>query len=154
MKNLLFLTMWLILPLSGEGATVFPAVSGIPGIAMQASEKPQSVNRSIPKIFRKHYDKLARAFPIRDNQGDGLGMAIIGVSLFTLTIISWVISPYLGIFTTLPFTIVGLLLSIFGLLRARKRWYQTKTIRILAILGILFNGLLLAAFLLLLGLSS
>ena len=155
MRNLLYLTMWLLLPLSGEGATVFPASSGVSCITMHESEKPQARNRSIPKIFRKHYEKLARAFPLRNNQGDGLGMAITGVSLFALTIISWVMSPYLCIFTTLPFTIVGLLLSIFGLLRARKRWYQTKTIRVLAIFGIVLNGLLLTSFIVLLfGFSS
>ncbi len=94
-------------------------------------------------------------FGRQNYKGDGVGMAIIGVALFVLTIVSWVISPYLGIFTTLPFTLVGLLLSIFGLLRARKRWYQTKTIRVLAIMGIILNGLLLASFIVLLfGLSS
>lgn len=90
----------------------------------------------------------------KDASGDGAGMAIIGVSLFVLTLISWFISPFLGIFTTIPFSIIGLLLSIFGLRRARKRWYQTRTIRILAIIGIVLNGLMLAAFLVGLGLSS
>ncbi|MBL7806204.1 MAG: hypothetical protein JNN28_00215 [Saprospiraceae bacterium] len=91
----------------------------------------------------------------KDTSGDGAGMAIIGLSLFVLTLASWFISPFLGIFATVPLSIIGLLLSIFGLRRARKRWYQTKTIRILSILGIVLNGLLLiGGFWLLLGIFS
>jgi len=89
-----------------------------------------------------------------ENGKDGLWLAITGLVLGLLVIISWFISPYLGIFTTLPLGLTGLLFSLISLKKANRRWYRTRTIRVLSIFGMVLNGLLIGSFLVLLALSS
>lgn len=88
------------------------------------------------------------------NGRDGTWLAFSGLLLGLLVIISWFISPYLGIFTTLPLGLAGLLFSLIALKKANRRWYRTKAIRVLSIFGIVLNSLLALLFLALLALSS
>lgn len=89
-----------------------------------------------------------------ENGKDGRWLAITGLALGLLVIISWFISPYLGIFTTLPLGLAGLLFNLISLKKANRRWYRTRTIRVLSIIGLVLNGLLTLSFLALLVLSS
>lgn len=89
-----------------------------------------------------------------ENGKDGRWLGITGLALGLLVIISWFISPYLGIFTTLPLGLAGLLFNLISLKKANRRWYRTRTIRVLSIIGLVLNGLLTLSFLALLVLSS
>lgn len=96
--------------------------------------------------------RLPKAF--ENSEKTGKGLAIVSISLGVLVIGSWLFSPFLGIFTTIPMGLAGLLTGIFGLVRARRKRYERKLETALAITGIALNGLLLLAFLILIAASS
>lgn len=123
---------------------------GNPAIEWQ---KPRMLQpfRSL-KYLSKYLSKLDKKGVGSDS--DGTWLAVSGLVFGVLVIVSWIISPFLGILTTIPLGLIGLLLSIFGLKKARKRWYRTKAIRAVAIAGIALNGLLLLLFLGLLAWAS
>lgn len=96
----------------------------------------------------------ATALPASQYDGDaGRGLAIAGLAVGLLGVLAWVLSPYLGIILTIPLGLTGLLLSIFGLVKAKRR-YRNKLVRALAIAGIVVGGLLTVGFGLVLALFS
>ncbi len=119
-------------------------------------ERPDAfqVFRGLKKLSKQLRTAASDGQKTAGNQSDGEWLSISGLGLGVLVIVSWLVSPFLGILTTIPLGLLGLLLSIFGLKKARKRWYRTKAIRAVAIAGIALNGLLLILFLGLLAWSS
>ncbi len=96
----------------------------------------------------------ATALPASQYDSDaGRGLAIAGLAVGLLGVLAWVLSPYLGIILTIPLGLTGLLLSIFGLVKAKRR-YRNKLVRALAIAGIVVGGLLTVGFGLVLALFS
>lgn len=79
--------------------------------------------------------------PGRNDSDAGHGLAIAGLAVGLLGVLAWVLSPYLGIILTIPLGLTGLLLSIFGLAKAKRR-YRNRLVRTLAIAGIAVGGLL------------
>lgn len=120
-------------------------------------EKQEGEKRGfLKKIIKKRLIKrLAKAEKSLGKYGDGDGkwLAIAGLALGPLVVLSWFVSPYLGLIVTLPLGLTGLLLSLLGLTRAR-RWYRTGVIQGIAIAGIVLNSLLVVLFFSLLAWAS
>ncbi|MCW5925126.1 MAG: hypothetical protein KIS77_22610 [Saprospiraceae bacterium] len=121
-------------------------------LVKQDGEKRGFFKKFVEKRLLKHLAK-AEKFLGKPGDGDGKGLAISGLTVGLLALLSWFISPYLGFILTIPFGLAGLILSIIGLVRA-KRWYRTGLVQGLAIAGIVLNSLLIVLFLALLAWAS
>ena len=151
-----YIIFLLSLPFSAEATTrTAPdtaSVSQPSFLVKQEGEKHGFLKRFIEKRLLKRLAKAEKSLG-KSSDGDGKWLAISGLALGPLVVLSWFVSPYLGLIVTLPLGLTGLLLSILGLTRAR-RWYRTGVIQGIAIAGIVLNSLLVVLFLSLLAWAS
>lgn len=97
----------------------------------------------LKKIVRKSVLKRATKALGHAESGDGRWLAVTGLLLGVLGVLSLVLIFYTGFAPALVLGLAGLLLSIFGLVRA-SQWQDTRLFRILAITGIVVSSLLLS----------
>jgi len=133
--------------------TPCPSEEAKVGTANQIEPMADFIARGSDRILHDRHWSLQTLCSKPENGKDGRWLAITGLALGLLVIISWFISPYLGIFTTLPLGLAGLLFNLISLKKANRRWYRTRTIRVLSMIGLVLNGLLVGSFLALLALS-
>lgn len=79
----------------------------------------------------------------RSGNGDGKWLAIAGLTLAVLGVVSLVFVYYTGFYPAFALGMVGLFCSIFGVIKASS-WQNTRGIRRLAIVGIVLSALLVA----------
>lgn len=92
-----------------------------------------------PNMF---HDPAARGFA-----GDGAVMGLLSIILFVLNIGCWFINPFLGLLTTLPLGVAGVILGITGF---NKGWrHRSKKAKILSVIGLALNAAIVLAFLIL-----
>jgi hypothetical protein len=130
---------------------IAPATAGtMPAGATSAVE----TNVAVPKLRfweqrgLKMLQKRVKKWSLARRGPEGKVISAIGLSLGILTLVLWFISPILGVLATIPLTVAGSILSIIGLINARR--HGTRRTRGIAIAGIVLNGSLLVLFLLLL----
>jgi hypothetical protein len=142
MRSILFLC-FLASNFRGHAAIAerFPPAQQLkqPGIPV---EKSRQTSMPARRFMAKNIAKIAAVFP---GKSYGKGSAIAGLGCAAAVVVSWLLSPYLGLFLTIPFATAGLILSIMAMSRSR-RYYRNKLATGLALAGIILNGLLLGAF--------
>ena len=117
----------------------------------QTIGKQGPAKRLIHKMLQKRVLKRLSA----SQNSDGKWLSIFGFAIGVLGILPYLISLEVGLFLAFPLAllgVIGLILSLFGLKKAR-RWDGVRTIKTLAIAGIVLNALLLVGFLILIGIA-
>jgi VIT1/CCC1 family predicted Fe2+/Mn2+ transporter len=113
--------------------------------------KQRPAKRLIHKMLQKRMMKR-----LASSQGsDGKWLSILGLAIGLLGLLPYLISLEAGLFLAFPLAllgVIGFVLSLFGLLKAR-RWDGTRTIKGLAIAGIVVNALLLVGLLVFIGIA-
>jgi VIT1/CCC1 family predicted Fe2+/Mn2+ transporter len=141
-----YIIFLLSLPVSAEATThtapdsVFVSRSSF--LEKQGDEKRGFLKKFIEKRLIKRLKKVAT----RSGDGDGKWLSISGFAIGLLGILPWVFSSEVAAFVSFTFPVIGLmglLLSILGLIKARS-WNGTGIIKGAAIAGIVLNGLLIA----------
>ncbi len=150
MRYLIFI-LFFSLPCTAGAAIAAPISQGETTIAKQAipdgfAPKKQRFFERIAKNILQKRLKKSSAQPYGDNgRGRCIAGFVIGLVVFIASIPP--LSLYLLIFFGFPFLITLLILSVTGLvlsisgLKKAQGWERTKTIRRLAIAGIIMNGL-------------
>ena len=150
MRYLIFI-LFFSLPCTAGAAIVAPIYQGETAIAQQAipegfaAKKQRFFERIAKNILQKRLKKSS-AQPYGDN---GRVLCIAGFVIGLLVFIAGIPPLSIGLLFTFGFaflipllilSVTGLILSISGLKKAQG-WERTKTIRRLAIAGIVMNGL-------------
>lgn len=143
MRNILFLCLL---------ASTFPLHAALSD-KLPHHPKPEKQSLSVGKTKQHNRSflrflaaSLAKTSAISPGNSYGKGSAIAGLGCAAAVVISWMLSPYLGFFLTIPFALAGLAFSIVARIRAR-RYYRNSLAAGLALAGIILNGLLLSLFL-------
>lgn len=147
-----FFFLLLCLPVPTCGAIEAPLHREMPGaVAAVCTERPiryksTFLKRFITKALVKNLQKAKN----RSYGNDDKGLCITGFAIGVTALLS---SPvFVGLIFTFGFGYLalfvalcsaGLLLSILGLIRA-KEWRQNRAVKILAIMGIVLNGIFVA----------
>lgn len=97
----------------------------------------------LKKIVRKSVLKRATKALGHAEGGDGRWLAVTGLLLGVLGVLSLVLIFYTGAAPALVLGLAGLLLCVFGLIKT-SQWQDTRLFRILAITGIVVSSLLLS----------
>ncbi len=136
-----YIIFLLSLPFSAEATTRTAPdssfVSESSFLAKKEGEKRGLFKRFAEKTLLKRLKKAATL----SGDGDGKWLAILGLSIGTLGILSWFVNPYLGLIVSIPFGLLGILLCIISLKKSRN-YYDRGAIKGLAIAGLVVNGLL------------
>jgi len=110
------------------------------------------LKKFIEKRLLKRLAKAEKSLG-KSSDGDGKWLAISGLAVGILGILSWFINPYLGLIVSIPLGLLGILLCIISLKKARNS-YDTGVVKVIAIAGIVINGLLAVGLLLAITLFS
>lgn len=141
-----FLIAFICLPgLPGTLGALAVQDSAVSHTAVCAPVQVEKKGSIFKRIGQKMLFKGVKKAFARYQNTDGIGLGIAGLILALSVVPMWFINPYLGLFTTIPIAGTGLLLSLFAWKKARN-WNTRRSIKVLAIAGIVLNSLLLLAF--------
>ncbi len=118
----------------------------------QADGKGGFLKKFIEKRFLKRLAKAEKSLG-KYSDGDGKWLAASGLAVGILGILSWFVNPYLGLILSIPLGLLGILLCIVSLKKARDS-YDTGVIKGVAIAGLIINGVLAVGLLLAITLFS
>ena len=142
--RLWILLLMLTLPAPSGASTLNPELRQSAGAGWVLQPKKTVAKQGfLKKIVRKSVMKRAAKALGQAESGDGRWFAVSGLLLGVLGVLSLVLIFYTGAAPALLLGLAGLLLSIFGLIRA-SQWQDTRLFRILAITGIVVSSLLLS----------
>jgi hypothetical protein len=100
--------------------------------------KPGFFKRPLAKMLLRRIEKARHG----NDYSTGAWLAVFGLLCVPLIVVSWFLSPYLGLIVTIPFSLLGLGLSIWAATKAFRRRTFTKWVQIVSVAGIILNGLL------------
>lgn len=118
----------------------------------QQGGKSGFFQRFIEKSLLKRLKKKAKAEGLF-GYSDGRWLAASGLAVGILGILSWFVNPYLGLILSIPLGLLGVLLCIVSLKKARNS-YDTGVVKGVAIAGLVINGALAVGLLLAITLFS
>ena len=134
----------LTLPAPSEASTLNPELRQSAGAGwVLQPQKTVAKQGFLKKIVRKSVLKRATKALGHAEGGDGRWLAVTGLLLGVLGVLSLVLIFYTGAAPALVLGLAGLLLCVFGLIKA-SQWQDTRLFRILAITGIVVSSLLLS----------
>ena len=143
----LFFALFLSLYIPGIAGAVatMPASPASPTTSTftVSSREPGVKHGFIERIAEKILKKRLKKAMERSGDSDGKWLAISGLTLGLLGVLSFAFIFYTGFYLPLALGLAGLLLSIFGLIKASS-WQDTRLIRILAVTGIVISALVVA----------
>lgn len=146
MKNLLFIALSLAFPGFGLAACSVlnaPNYQGQFSSAISA-ERPDKTGffkqfRAI-KAIKKPFNAAEKGTILRSEGSDGRVLAAISFFAGLSLVLFWLFYPILGFILSVPVGLIGIVLSIIALIKARS-WRGTKRTRALAMIGLVINGL-------------
>lgn len=115
-------------------------------------KKSGLLKRFAEKSLLKRLKKKAEAEGLF-GYSDGRWLAVSGLAVGILGVLSWFVNPYLGLILSIPLGLLGILLCIVSLKKARDS-YDTGVIKGVAIAGLIINGVLAVGLLLAITLFS
>ena len=148
MRLVFFLFFLLHIPGYSGAVTALPAYADAP--SMYAGHKTAAKSGFFERIAKKIIKNRLKKAIARSGDSDGKWLAIAGLASGLLGALSFVFFSYTGFFLPLALGLAGLLLSIFGLIKAGS-WQDTRLIRILAVTGIVISALVAIPALVLIG---
>ncbi|MBV6440904.1 MAG: hypothetical protein EPGJADBJ_02580 [Saprospiraceae bacterium] len=142
MRYLLFILLLNISCIVGAAVPASPACGEIESSQVSFSTERSAEKRGFLKRFaEKRLLKRMSKIMARSGEGDGKWLAIAGLTLAVLGVLSLSFIFIIDFYLPFALGIAGLFCSIFGLIKASS-WQDTRGIRRLAIVGIVLSALL------------